>query len=219
MTQYNRHAIVPLDYIIPEIMAQWDDSKAKMEFGGYPFNIHSLRLKTFCRAAYADALHCSKCKMPASYFAVESFRHGNQKSYHVNLYGRDAAGEDVLFTHDHTLARSLGGADDLSNTTVMCFPCNNKKGQKEAREVNIKRFIQQNPTQAEHHSKLLAAKKNPAAADKLEVQLNKWAADKSLEDFTKKIDTWLTMFGWKRKQLKQMINEGVIKFDIHPVKD
>ncbi|MNE07882.1 hypothetical protein D3C80_1005220 [compost metagenome] len=30
----------------------------------------------------------------------------------------------MLFTHDHTLARSLGGTDDASNTTTMCAKCN-----------------------------------------------------------------------------------------------
>jgi hypothetical protein len=134
MNQYNRHATAPLDAIIPEIKAQWDDPKAKMEYGGFLFNIHSLRLRTFCRAAYRNNLKCSSCGAWASYFAVESFKHGNQTSYHVNLYGM-VDGKEVLFTHDHTLARALGGADNMSNVTVMCFPCNNKKGQQEGVEA------------------------------------------------------------------------------------
>ena len=132
MAQYNRHAIAPIDVIIPEIKKYWDSSIAKMEFGGWIFNIYSMRLRTFCRAAYEDVFHCSSCKLPAQYFAVESFRSDKKEipSVHVNLYGMKDD-EEMLFTHDHTLARSLGGADDLSNTTMMCFKCNNLKAQTE----------------------------------------------------------------------------------------
>jgi hypothetical protein len=219
MNQYNRHAIAPLDAIIPEIMAQWDTPKAKMEYGGFEFNIYSLRLKTFCRSAYKDALHCTACGLRASYFAIESFKRGNQKSYHVNLYGM-VDGKEILFTHDHTLARSLGGADSLSNTTVMCSPCNSKKGQEEAREVSTRRFMAglgQGGAAFQH--KLMLAKKNPTNPRTLEKTLNEWAAKMSADNFTKRVDTWLMQFGWKRKQLKQMMNEGVINFNLHPVRD
>lgn len=220
MNQYNRHAIAPLDYIIPEIMAQWDDPRARMEYGGFEFNIYSLRLRTFCHAAYKDSLHCSACGLPASYFAVESFIRGTQSTYHINLYGRRSDGEEILFTHDHTLARALGGADTLSNTTVMCFPCNNRKGQAEAREVNIKRCIgAANPRAAAFQQRLLDARKNPASLEVVEKELGEWAANLSAVDFTRRIDTWLMLFGWKRKQLRQMIDEGKIKFDLHPVKE
>jgi hypothetical protein len=141
MSQYIRHAIAPLDAIIPEIMAMWDKAKPSMTYGAWTFNIYSLRLRTFCRAAYRDALECSCCKLKARYFAIESFTNQSQfPSVHVNLYGTKDDGEEVLFTHDHTLARALGGADNLSNTTVMCFPCNNKKGQKEGQLVKYRRM-------------------------------------------------------------------------------
>ena len=148
MNQYNRHATAPLDAIIPEIMATWDEDKPKMTFGGFEFNIYSLRLKTFCRAAYKNSLKCSHCSLEAGYFAVESFAHDKREnpSVHINLYGRKDDGEEVLFTHDHTLARSLGGKDNLNNTTVMCFPCNNKKGQAEGDEAKRLKKIKRNET-------------------------------------------------------------------------
>lgn len=146
MSTYVRHAIAPLDVIIPEIMAQWDNPRARMTYGAWEFNIHSLRLKTFCRAAYQNQLVCSCCKLEAEYFAVESFaRNSDNSSVHVNLYGRKPDGKEVLFTHDHTLARALGGTDNLSNTTVMCFWCNNKKGQAEGVLVKFRR------KEKEHH--------------------------------------------------------------------
>ena len=218
MTQYNRHAIAPLDVIIPAIKEGWDNPGAKMTFQEWTFNIHSLRLRTFCR--FRNALQCSCCKLKAEYFAVESFKHGNVKSVHVNLYGRREDGTEELFTHDHTLARSLGGADNLSNTTVMCFLCNNKKGEHEAHELNARRFIAGVGSKAGAHQKaILDAKANPLPAKQVEIALKEWAANMSTEDFTKRVDNQLQLFGWKRKQLKEKINEGVINFNLHPVRD
>ncbi len=138
MNQYNRHAVAPLDAIIPEIMAHWDEDKPALTYGAWTFNIYSLRLKTFCRAAYKNHLQCSCCALKAGYFAVESFAHDKRPnpSVHVNLYGKNESGEEILFTHDHTRARALGGANNLSNVTVMCFPCNDKKGRVEGEEAH-----------------------------------------------------------------------------------
>lgn len=57
-----------------------------------------------------------------------------QMAWHLNLYGV-REDEDVLFTHDHKLARALGGADNLSNAQLMCSPCNGKKSKGETKEV------------------------------------------------------------------------------------
>ncbi len=135
--QYNRHAVASLDEIIPEIMAAWDKADARYTtFSGHSVGVSSLRLKTFCRAAYKPhGLRCTNCGLYASFFAVETFVRGNQSTPHLNLYGvKDD--EEVLFTHDHTVARALGGADNHSNVTVMCFPCNNRKGVEEGKVVH-----------------------------------------------------------------------------------
>lgn len=139
MNQYIRYAVAPLDAIIPEIKANWDKAVPRMTYGDWSFNIYSLRLRTFCRAAYQNLLECSCCKLKAEYFAVEGFKTNNDNnSVHVNLYGR-RNGEEVLFTHDHTLARALGGADNLSNTSVMCSFCNSKKSKAEGDEAKRRR--------------------------------------------------------------------------------
>lgn len=220
MTQYNRHAVAPLDVIISAINAGWDDSKASMTFENWKFNIHSLRLKTFCRDANENRLYCSCCGLKAEFFAVESFLRGSPNSVHVNLYGRREDGTEVLFTHDHTKARSLGGKDSLENVTTMCFTCNNKKAEGETREVNSRRASKDyTPGQIAFQEKLLEAKKNPAAADVVETSLNSWAANLTTKQFTQRLDTHLQLFGWKRRQLKEKINEGVINFTLHPVRD
>jgi hypothetical protein len=85
-------------------------------------------MKTFGRAATSkDGIKCKGCGMKATHFAVEDFRGSNQRVPHANLYGMDRDGTEVLFTHDHKLARALGGDDNLNNTQVMCSPCNTKK--------------------------------------------------------------------------------------------
>ncbi len=220
MSQYIRHAIAPMDEIVPEIMAQWDNPHARMTYGGLSFNIHSLRLKTFCRTAYKGRLECSTCKLRAGYFAVEAFARGDQTSVHINLYGRNSDGEEVLFTHDHTKARALGGADNLSNTTVMCFPCNNMKGCGECREVNMRRFMNGATAKARaHHQHLLDVRANPHTLDVVMAALTKWASTIDEDKFSRNIDTFLQQHGWKRKELKQKMNEGAVEFAIHPVKD
>src|ERR1035437_5984742 len=51
--------------------------------------------------------------------------------YHLNMWGVDDQNEEVLFTHDHTHARGLGGRDILDNSETMCCFCNWEKGVQE----------------------------------------------------------------------------------------
>lgn len=135
MTQYNRHAVVSIDEVIRAVVNQWmnlDPSKAKMSTG-HRVGVTSLRMKTFGRAAVLGNMCCVGCGLEPQFFAVETFaRSKDQSSPHVNLYGIDGDRE-ILFTHDHILARSLGGADNLKNSQVMCSPCNSKKSVGEGR--------------------------------------------------------------------------------------
>jgi|SRR5579872_2356812 len=79
------------------------------------------RLKTF----FKHGTKCSACGLEAKFYAVERPIHeSGDFPYHLNLWGIDANGDEVLFTHDHTLARRAGGADNTGNTTTMCSPCN-----------------------------------------------------------------------------------------------
>lgn len=133
MSTYKRLATASLLEVIPKIQANWDVSKPRMLIGDHSVGIYSIRMRTFGRDARASCgISCVGCGLEASFFAAEVFEQGNQDTAHANLYGiRD--GEEVLFTHDHTLARALGGKDSLSNTKVMCFTCNNAKSKGEAK--------------------------------------------------------------------------------------
>lgn len=111
---------------------------------GVEVHLTSLRLLTF----YQKGTVCSCCGLESSYFAFErnAPKKGKeaQGTYHLNLWGINEDGEEVLFTHDHTLARSLGGADNGTNTTTMCTKCNNDKSKGERILAQQKREAEKN---------------------------------------------------------------------------
>jgi hypothetical protein len=100
-----------------------------VEVGGTLVNATSLRLQTFV----TKGITCVGCGIIATHFAIERDQ-GKTCGYHLNLYGNDGT-KDVLFTHDHILARCLGGADNMTNTQTMCTHCNNKKSVHERIEI------------------------------------------------------------------------------------
>jgi 5-methylcytosine-specific restriction endonuclease McrA len=133
MQKYIRSSVVSINEVLPLIEATSKPKKVLVDgeyvkvggkkkalINGEYVNVSSIRLNTFAK----NGTICSCCGLEASYFAIE--RDHSQPSYHLNLYGvRD--GNEVLFTHDHTLARSLGGKDSTVNTTTMCTECNHEK--------------------------------------------------------------------------------------------
>lgn len=146
MPGYERHSITTLEVglaLIEKHRHLPTKPKIREHVNGVAVTVTSLRLRTFL----LKGTRCSCCGLEGQFFALErslmsekakeqyARKHGTpypNQPYHLNLYGFNPyLGEEVLFTHDHTLARSLGGADDLSNTTTMCGPCNWRKGQVE----------------------------------------------------------------------------------------
>lgn len=95
-----------------------------------------LRMRTF-RASGPNP-KCSCCGLRATHFAVERHK-GTTGGYHLNLWGIGPTGNEVLFTHDHTVARALGGADKDTNTTTMCDRCNFNKSKVETVEIRRRR--------------------------------------------------------------------------------
>jgi hypothetical protein len=138
MSQYNRHAVVPIPQVMALIKENYNTANAKAMVEGFEVGVSSLRLKTFYR--FRGKMCCLGCGLKASFFSVDSFKNGSQNSHHLNLYAQNGETE-VLMTHDHRIARGLGGADNLSNTSLMCSPCNNKKSKAETSLSNERRFI------------------------------------------------------------------------------
>lgn len=119
--KYERWGIVSLEDVFKE------KGEAAI-FLGQPVHLKSLRIRTF----FKKGIICSSCGLIASYFAIERGRvkdpaKRKDTRYHLNLYGINKDGNEILFTHDHTIPRIQGGKDDLSNTTTMCCVCNSAK--------------------------------------------------------------------------------------------
>lgn len=93
-------------------------------FAGHPIHMYSKRYQVFTR----KGIKCAACGLEATYFCLEKHSATKTKHYHFNLYGITASGSEVLFTKDHILPRSRGGADHIDNLQTMCSPCNTKKG-------------------------------------------------------------------------------------------
>lgn len=104
-------------------------------FNGEMIRLGSTRLQTF--AIYGTT--CITCDKKANHFAIE--RHPTNQFYHLNLYGFKDNGEELLFTHDHILARSLGGPDTTNNTQTMCTDCNSLKSIGELKELKRRKSI------------------------------------------------------------------------------
>ena len=94
---------------------------AEKDFDGSLVFMHSLRYQVF-----AKSLTCTICGVVGKYFALE--RAGNVKKYHLNLYGIDEKGNEVLMTKDHIHPKSRGGSNKLDNFQTMCMVCNKDKG-------------------------------------------------------------------------------------------
>lgn len=105
----------------------------RVEFSGQLVKLYSLRLRTFA----THGIECVDCGVKGSFFAME--RHQSDENYHLNLWAIKANGKQVLMTHDHILARSLGGADNICNTQTMCMTCNFEKGKIEHKLKEIRK--------------------------------------------------------------------------------
>lgn len=68
--------------------------------------------------------HCVSCGLEGCFvvFWVDG------GGLHVDLFGYDDNGHEVMMTKDHTFPLSKGGPDRFNNIQPMCMPCNERKG-------------------------------------------------------------------------------------------
>jgi len=67
---------------------------------------------------------CVHCGLEGSFWALEKDNGGGR---HLNLFGVDEEGDEVMLTMDHILPKSKGGKNNPENLQTLCFPCNYKK--------------------------------------------------------------------------------------------
>ena len=100
---------------------------AARELDGDFINFTSQRLQLFA----TKGCTCVVCGVEGTHYVKE--RHRNAKEpppYHLNLYGTDAEGNEVLMTKDHIVPKAAHGPDCMNNYQVMCTACNHLKGKR-----------------------------------------------------------------------------------------
>lgn len=127
MNAYTRLTTLSIDEVVPHVVMN-SKSRSRVIIENYSVGVTSMRLKTFARDYHVGKLCCISCGLQAKFFAIEygTYNPQTKDKPHLNLYGI-LNGEEILFTHDHTLARCLGGRDHLDNIATMCGPCNAAK--------------------------------------------------------------------------------------------
>jgi hypothetical protein len=118
-----RKGKVSLNEVLPKIHSK-KKPRQKAVFLNEEVGVDSMRLNTFRRSP-----KCAGCGLKPRFFAVEKTMGENDK-YHLNLYGIDDTGDEVLMTVDHVIPKSKGGKNSMTNTQTMCYPCNARKKDK-----------------------------------------------------------------------------------------
>lgn len=122
-SHYERLTTVPVEELVGLIGLP--PNRPTVTIADQELKLYSLRLRTFAKTG----IRCHGCGAYASHFAVERQVKGGTDKYHLNLYGV-VDGEEVMFTCDHVIAQSKGGANNLTNTQTMCITCNSNKADK-----------------------------------------------------------------------------------------
>ena len=117
-----RKGIYPIDETFSILGdAIYSRRKTFIDFHGTEIKANSQRYVVFKEKGCT----CVKCGLTASYFALE--KHEKQDRFHLNLYGVNEQGQEILFTKGHIQPKSKDGASTYGNYQTMCFICNNDK--------------------------------------------------------------------------------------------
>lgn len=127
LQEYERKSIHSIDEIrklTKDVLFEKYKQNAKVELDGDMIKGNSKRYQLF----FTKGMKCVSCGIEGKYFAKEK----NEKdiSYHLNLYGIDDNGNEILITKDHIIPTSKGGKNKLENFQTMCVYCNQEKGNK-----------------------------------------------------------------------------------------
>lgn len=116
------HSIEDVRETVKDVLFEKFKKDAKVELDGDIIKGNSQRYQLF----FTKGIKCACCGIEGKYFAKE--KRIKDKSYHLNLYGIDDNGQEVLITKDRIIPKSKGGKDELENYQTMCVKCNERKG-------------------------------------------------------------------------------------------
>ena len=88
-------------------------------------DLDGIKVKRYSRRypVFKQSTQCYLCGRQATHFKVDIGYNNGVVTYHLNLYS-----DDILFTKDHVIPLSKGGANHISNFKTCCTICNNLKG-------------------------------------------------------------------------------------------
>jgi 5-methylcytosine-specific restriction endonuclease McrA len=120
-------------YGVEDILLRIGPNTSPIVLDGDPVKVNSLRMQCF----KFHGITCVHCGVKGTFFAKEK-HHARDKSFHLNLYGIDQFGREILMTRDHIVALAKNGKDILENLQTMCQRCNSLKGSKDTVSESIK---------------------------------------------------------------------------------
>ena len=126
---YEVHEILPL----VQFVSKREGKATRVKIDGDPINMASDRYKLFA----IKGVICCSCGLEGIFFAKE--RHRSDDAFHLNLYGINDEGDEILFTKDHIVAKSHGGRNHHDNYQTMCTVCNGIKAEVERAEFALAR--------------------------------------------------------------------------------
>lgn len=158
----NNEFIRLAQYSWNDVMAEMAQSNDMITVGEHNVRTYRLKYQTFVRDYYEGKFCCSSCGIEPSHAVIFSTPQSSEKF--INFFALDND-KEVLLTHDHTIARSLGGTNELDNTTTMCEQCNRRKSVFESIYGNhrldiIKNYLNNSLGQSVSLSKLDTLAKN-----------------------------------------------------------
>jgi hypothetical protein len=119
---------VPVHIILPMIPVKKFLNKGLRLLNGVFVKTNGLRMQTF----RTHGVRCHECGLEGKYFRVEKGKTEKSKAryFHLNLYGINKSGHEVMLTCDHIIPKKWGGRNKIYNTQTMCIHCNEKKRSK-----------------------------------------------------------------------------------------
>lgn len=119
MIRYNKR------YTVSEVLKHvtYKKSTDRIMFDGHPMKMYSQRYLLFL----TKGCKCVSCGIEGTVFFKE--KSVDTDPYHFNLYA-ETDGEFILMTKDHIVPVSKGGSNYHENYQVMCYNCNQEKGNK-----------------------------------------------------------------------------------------
>jgi hypothetical protein len=121
---------IPLEEVLPFVHSK--TKKPRMRLYGKDVKLRSSRLELFASDHENHGTICRHCGLEGTFFKLEKniyegYKPSRNNRYHLNLYGIDDDGDEVLFTKDHIKPKSKGGEHHLDNYQTLCYPCNSMK--------------------------------------------------------------------------------------------